>query len=87
MTTLFVWLTVVALPIVFWLLWWIWWFLIAIIIDLIILALSIRIVRPNTVMTVERLWKYRWILRQWFHMIIPVIETTRTNIYLKEIFQ
>ena len=56
------------------------------ILDLIILALSIRIVRPNTVMTVERLWKYRWILRQWFHMIIPVIETTRTQYLFKRNF-
>ena len=86
MTTLFVWLTVVALPIVFWLLWWVWWFLVAVILDLIILALSIRIVRPNTVMTVERLWKYRGILRQGFHMIIPVIETTRTQYLFKRNF-
>ena len=37
----------------------------------------VRIVQPNTVRTVEFLWKYTRILRPGFHIIIPVVEQTR----------
>lgn len=54
--------------------------------DIIILFLSIRIVRPNTVMTVEFLWRFTRILRPWFHAIIPIIEMTRTQYLYKRNF-
>lgn len=37
----------------------------------------VRIVQPNTVRTVEFLWKYTRILRPGFHIIIPIVEQTR----------
>jgi len=56
------------------------------VIDFIIFSLSIRIVRPNKVMTVEFLWKYVRILRQGFHCIIPIVERTRTQYLFKRNF-
>ena len=59
-------------------------FLVAIVIDIIILALSVRIVRPNRVMAVEFLWRFTRILRPWFHVIIPIIEwTVQQDLYKK----
>lgn len=55
---------------------WMVWLFPAIVFDVILLALSIKIVRPNRVMAVEFLWKYNRILRQWFHAVIPGIEWT-----------
>ncbi len=72
---LFVW-SFGLIGIVFWLLF-----------DIILAALSIRIVRPNTVMVVETLWKFTWVLRQWFHMIIPIIQSTRTQYLFKRNFE
>lgn len=51
----------------------------AVFIVAIILWFSIRIVKPNRVMTVEFLGKYTRILRQWFHAIIPFIERTTSQ--------
>jgi len=68
---------------VFWLAGLVFWILF----DIILAALSIRIVRPNTVMVVETLWRYTWVLRQWFHMIIPIIQTTRTQYLFKRNFE
>lgn len=44
---------------------------------IVLIALSVRIVRPNEVRTVEFLWKYNRTLRQGFHLIVPVLEQTR----------
>lgn len=49
----------------------------AIIFDVVLAAVSIRIVSPNTVKTVEFLGKYNRILRAWFHFIIPFLEWTK----------
>ena len=51
-------------------------FVVALVFDIIILALSIRIVRPNRVLAVELLWKFTRILNPWFHAIMPLIEQT-----------
>jgi len=59
---------------------WIWGFvgiIPSIVLDIILAALSIRIVTPNTVMTVEFLGKYNRTLRPWLHFIVPFIEWTR----------
>jgi len=50
-----------------------------IIFDVVLVALSFRIVRPNTVKTVEFLGKFNRILRSGFNFIIPVLETTRSQ--------
>lgn len=53
-------------------------------ISVFVLYSSIRIVKPNRVMTVEFLWKYTRLLRQGFHMIIPLVEvTTQQELYKK----
>lgn len=51
-----------------------WYILIPIII---ILILWIRIVTPQTIKTVEFLWRFTRILRPWLNIIIPIIEITR----------
>ena len=55
------------------------WIIPSIIVDVIVISLSIRIVTPNTVRLVELLWKFSRVLRPWFHLIIPVIEWTRSQ--------
>lgn len=52
----------------------------AIIFDIFLIALSVRIVKPNTVKTVEFFWKYNRILRPWLNFIIPVFETTKEQV-------
>lgn len=49
----------------------------AIIISVVIIFLSVRIVTPNTVKTVELMWKYNRILRPWLNFIIPLLEWTK----------
>lgn len=58
----------------------------AIIFDIIVLSLSIRIVKPNTVKAVEFLWKYSRTLRPGFHLIIPIIEVTRNQVLFRRNF-
>jgi len=48
--------------------------------------ISFRIVRPNTVRTVEFLGKYSRVLRQWFHIIIPILEQTKIQYLYKKNF-
>ena len=86
MLTLFILALLIIVPILLVMAFGIAWLLPAILFDLILAALSIRIVRPNRVMVVETLWKYTWILRQGFHMIIPVIQNTRTQYLFKRNF-
>jgi len=52
-------------------------FIIALILSIIILAFSVRIVTPNTVKSVETLWKFNRILRPGLNFIIPLIEWTK----------
>ena len=86
MVTLLVVLLLLLIPWLFVVIGWAGWFIVWIVIDLIIIILSVRIVRPNHVMTVEFLWKYTRILRPGFHLIIPVIETTRNQYLFKRNF-
>lgn len=66
---------------------WTWnWVLTALIFDVILISLSIRIVSPNTVRTVEFLWKYNRILRPWFHFIIPFLEWTKNQVLYRRNF-
>ena len=51
-----------------------------------LIALSVRIVQPNTVRTVEFLGKYNRVLRQGFHLIVPVLEQN-FKLCLEETFQ
>lgn len=52
---------------------------VGIVFDIFLILASFRIVRPNTVKTVEFLGKYNRILRSGFNFIIPVLETTRAQ--------
>jgi len=58
----------------------------AIIISLFILFASIKIVTPNTVKTVETMWKFNRILRPWLNFIIPFLEWTRNQDLFKKNF-
>jgi len=59
---------------------------IAAIFDIILIALSIKIVSPNTVRTVEFLGKFNRILRPGFHFIIPFLEWTKSQVLYKRNF-
>jgi regulator of protease activity HflC (stomatin/prohibitin superfamily) len=51
----------------------------ALILCVILIFLSVKIVTPNTVKTVELLWNFNRILRPWLNFIIPFIEWTRSQ--------
>ena len=51
-----------------------------------LIALSVRIVQPNTVRTVEFLGKYNRVLRQGFHLIVPVLEQTKPQTLFRRNF-
>ncbi len=59
---------------------------VAIVLDIILIALSIRIVWPNTVRTVEFLGKYNRTLRPGFHFIIPFLEWTKSQVLYRRNF-
>lgn len=62
-------------------LWIYFWILIpAIVFDIFLITLSVRIVKPNTVKTVEFFWKYNRILRSGLNFIIPVFEITKEQV-------
>jgi len=84
--TFFVIILLILIPILSVVVWWSIWIIFWIIVDIIFAALSIRIVRPNRVETVEFLWKYNRILRQWFHAIIPIVEMTKQQYLFKRNF-
>ncbi len=84
--TFFVIILLILIPILSVVVWWPFWIIFWIIADIIFTALSIRIVRPNRVETVEFLWKYNRILRQWFHAIIPIVEMTKQQYLFKRNF-
>lgn len=67
----------------------VWWFAgipIAIVLEIILIALSVRIISPNTVRTVEFLWRFDRILRQGLNFIIPFLETTKSQVLYKRNF-
>ena len=51
-----------------------------------LIALSVRIVQPNTVRTVEFSGKYNRVLRQGFHLIVPVLEQTKLQTLFRRNF-
>lgn len=78
-------LLLIIVPIIGLLLWGVW-VVISLVVEIIILSLSIRIVTPNTVKVVEFLWKYDRILRQWFNLIIPILESTKSQVLYRRNF-
>ncbi len=69
----------------------VWWWvtgliLPAIVLDIILIFLSVKIVTPNTVKTVEFLWQYNRILRPGINFLIPFIEWTRHQDLLRKNF-
>lgn len=79
-----------AILLVFAILGWIAWnpviSMICIFLWIFLIALSVRIVQPNTVRTVEFLGKYNRILRQGFHLIVPVLEQTKLQTLFRRNF-
>lgn len=67
-------------------LFWSEWIIFAVVIDIILIALSVRIIKPNTVKTVEFLGRFDRILRQGLNFIIPVLETTRSQVLFRRNF-
>ena len=59
---------------------------VAVILDVILIALSVRIVSPNTVRTVEFLGRFDRILRQGLNFIIPFLETTKSQVLYRRNF-
>lgn len=70
----------VLAPIAIIALFWAGWLVTAIIFDIILISLSVRIVKPNTIKTVEFFWKYNRLLRSGLNFIIPVFETTKEQV-------
>lgn len=58
----------------------------ALIFDIVLIALSIRIITPNNIRTVEFLGRYDRVLRQGLNFIIPFIETTKAQALYKRNF-
>lgn len=79
-------LLLLIVPIVWLSLYWTTWLPFIVIFDIILIALSIRIVSPNTVRTVEFLGKFNRILRPGFHFIIPFLEWTKNQVLFRRNF-
>lgn len=58
----------------------------SIIIDVILIVLSVRIVQPNTVKAVENFGKFNRILRAGLNFIIPIVETTKSQVLYRRNF-
>lgn len=58
----------------------------SIIIDVILIVLSVRIVQPNTVKVVENFGKFNRILRAGLNFIIPIVETTKSQVLYRRNF-
>jgi len=85
MLKLFMPIIIILVPIL-WLLWWIEFFIASIVIDIILIVLSVRIVEPNTVKAVENFGKFNRILRAGLNFIIPVVETTKSQVLYRRNF-
>ena len=62
------------------------WLLVGLFVDVVVGSLSMKIVKPNTVRTVEFLWKFNRVLRPWFHFVIPFVERTKLQYLYKRNF-
>jgi regulator of protease activity HflC (stomatin/prohibitin superfamily) len=60
--------------------------LFAIVFDIILIALSIRIVTPNTVRAVEFMGKFNRVLKPGFHFIVPFLEWTKNQVLYRRNF-
>jgi len=78
-------LFIILIPII-WALFWAEWIITAIVLDIILIALSVRIISPNTVRTVEFLGRFDRILRQGLNFIIPFLETTKSQVLYRRNF-
>lgn len=58
----------------------------ALVLDIFLISLSIRIVSPNTVKTVEFLGRFNRVLRPGFHFIIPFLEWTKGQVLYRRNF-
>ena len=76
----------ILFPIIWFAIWWFAWLVPALVLDVILAALSIRIVWPNTVKTVEFLWKYNRILKPGINFIIPFLEWTKNQVLYRRNF-
>ncbi len=79
-------IVLIVVPIMLISFWWAAMFVPAIIFDIILISLSVRIVKPNTVKTVEVFGKYNRILRPWLNFIIPIVETTKDQVLYRKNF-
>jgi len=79
-------LLLILVPIISLQVWWVAWLVPALIFDIILAAFSIRIVGPNTVKTVEFLWKFNRILRPGLNFIIPFLEWTKSQVLFRKNF-
>lgn len=84
------WFVIPLLVIVFavggYMVWWVTGLLVMLVVDFFLILWSVRIVKPNTARTVEFLWKFNRILRQGFHLIIPILEQTKLQYLYKRNF-
>ena len=62
------------------------WVIPAVVLDVILISLSIRIVSPNTVRTVEFLGKFNRVLKHGFHFIVPFLEWTKNKVLFRKNF-
>lgn len=76
----------IAIPVVVIAVWGLAGIPVAIVLDFVLIAFSVRIIKPNTVKTVEFLGKFDRILRQGLNFIIPFLETTRSQVLYKRNF-
>lgn len=61
-------------------------YIVALVVEIIVLSMSVRIVQPNTVRTVEFLGRYGGVLRQGFNLIVPFLEKTKSQVLYRRNF-
>lgn len=79
-------LLIVIIPLVSFVKYWASWLTVSFFIDIVLIALSIRIVSPKTVKAVEFLGKFNRILRPGPHLIVPFLEWTKSQVLYKRNF-
>ena len=77
---------IIVLPVIWFLTWSPEWIIATIVIDIVLIILSVRIVSPNTVKTVEFFGKYNRTIRAGLNFIIPVAETTKNQVLYRRNF-
>lgn len=87
MIRFFIPLVIIVLPIITTLLLGSSWLTLGLVFDIILIILSIKIVSPNTVKSVEFFGKFNRILRPGLNFIIPFIEWTKAQVLYRRNFQ